>query len=42
VETYDEGNCRLMVSANKFGVNDGSAAEKILHQLLTDLHEARE
>lgn len=41
VETYDEGNCRLMVSAHKYGVNDGTAAEAILQKLLTDLHEAR-
>ena len=41
VETYDEVNCRLMVSANKFGVNDGEVAESTIQQLLTALHEAR-
>ena len=41
VETYDEINCRLMVSAYKYGVNNGEAAEQVLQQLLTDLQEAR-
>ena len=42
VETYDEVNCRLMVSANKFGVNDGEVADRTLGLLLTALDEARD
>jgi len=42
VETYDGDNCRLMVSARKYGVNDGTAAEAAFRQLLADLHEARD
>ena len=42
VETFDDTNCRLMVSAHKYGVNDGNAAEAILQILLTDLNEARD
>lgn len=41
VETYDEGNCRLMVSAHKFGVNNGAVADAVLQQLLVALHETR-
>ena len=42
VETYDDDNCRLMVSARKYGVNDGTAAKAALQQLLADLLEARD
>ena len=41
VETYDDNSCRLMVSARKYGMNDGIAAETMLKRLLAALHEAR-
>jgi hypothetical protein len=41
VETYDDESCRLMVSARKYGVNDGPTADAILNTLLAALHEAR-
>ncbi len=41
VETFDDDSCRLKVSARSYGLNDGPSAEKALHQILTDLNEAR-
>ena len=41
VETFDDNHCRLMVSARKYGMNDGTVSEALLHQLLSDIHEVR-
>ena len=41
VETYDSNRCRLMVSAHKYGINDGEAADAILQQIVAEIHEAR-
>ncbi|MCH2105757.1 MAG: hypothetical protein MK291_03870 [Planctomycetes bacterium] len=41
VETFDDDSCRLKVSARSYGLNDGPSAEAALHQILTDLNEAR-
>ena len=40
VETYDDVSSRLKVSAYKYGVNNGEAAEQVFQQLLADLQEA--
>ena len=42
VEVYDNVSSRLMVSAHKYGVNNGQAAEQVFKHLLTDLQEARD